>query len=205
MMRLPDVNRVRCLVQDMLVPNDSNDPLTLWDLVAAMLMQLGDDYDYNHLQTDTVMVVDPQTSAVKWSASEPFLKQHDPDWLGGGWISVYDNNDDGTRDGKQLGGSRVWLLKPGTQERRVLYPTAEPASQHERGFYSQHGGKAQRLADGRWMIVEPQPGRVFEIDASGRTVWEWGHQRRADGVSISEVLEGTSYTCLLYTSDAADE
>ena len=54
--------------------------------------------------------------------------------------------------------------------------------------------REQRLADGRWMIVEPQPGRVFEIDASGRTVWEWGHQRRADGVSISEVLEGTSYT-----------
>ena len=143
---------------------------------------------------DTVLVVDPETSAVKWSASEPFLKQHDPDWLGDGWISVYDNNDDGTRAGEHLGGSRVWMLKPGTQERRMLYPTAKPASQHERSFYSQHGGKAQRLADGRWMIVEPQPGRVFEIDASGRTVWEWGHQRRADGVSISEVLEGTSYT-----------
>ena len=142
---------------------------------------------------DTVLVVDPETSAVKWSCHEPFLTQHDPDWLGDGWISVYDNNNDGTRKGEHLGGSRVWLLNPATRERRRLYPTDAPASDHERWFYSQHGGKAQRLDGDHWLITEPQPGRVFEVDAQGKTVWEWGHQRRSDGVSISEVLEGSSY------------
>jgi hypothetical protein len=51
-------------------------------------------------------------------------------------------------------------------------------------------------------LTEPQPGRVFEIDAEGATVWEWGHQRRADGVSISEVLEGTSYQLTAAQVDA---
>ena len=142
---------------------------------------------------DTVLVVDPKTRAVKWSCHEPFLTQHDPDWLGEGWISVYDNNNDGTRSGEPLGGSRLWQLRPDTGEARLVYPNAEPATDHERRFYSQQGGKAQRLADGHWLVTEPQPGRVFEIDAKGATVWEWGHQRRADGVSISEVLGGNSY------------
>ncbi|MEC8253673.1 MAG: arylsulfotransferase family protein [Planctomycetota bacterium] len=142
---------------------------------------------------DTVLVVDPATKTVKWSAHEPFLTQHDPDWMGGGWISVYDNNNDGTREGQSLGGSRIWALRPADGAVRAIYPTAEPATEHERAFYSQHGGKTQRLSDGNWLILEPQPGRVFEIDAEGRTVWEWGHQRRSDGVSISEVLGGDSY------------
>ena len=58
---------------------------------------------------------------------------------------------------------------------------------------AQHGGKTQKLGDGNWLVLEPQPGRVFEVDAEGRTVWEWGHERRSDGVSISEVLGGNSY------------
>ena len=141
---------------------------------------------------DTVIVVDPDTRQVKWSAHEPFLMQHDPDWIGGGWISVYDNNDDGSQEGDFLGGSRIWALRPADGERRLIYPTAEPSTEHERRFYSQHGGKTQRLDDGNLLILEPQPGRVFEVDAEGRTVWEWGHQRRADGASISEVLGGES-------------
>jgi len=151
---------------------------------------------------DTVMVVDPETRAVKWSQHEPFLTQHDPDWVGDGWLSVYDNNNDGTRSGEPLGGSRLWLLRPGTDDVRQVYPTATAATDHERFFYSQQGGKAQQLEGGRWLVTEPQPGRVFEIDAAGRTVWEWGHQRRADGVSISEVLEGTSYRLTAAQVDA---
>ena len=62
MWRLPDVKHVRWLVQQVFVSNDRNDPLTLWDLIADMLIQLGDLYDYKHLQTNTAMVVDAVTS-----------------------------------------------------------------------------------------------------------------------------------------------
>ncbi|MGC6486524.1 MAG: arylsulfotransferase family protein [Planctomycetota bacterium] len=151
---------------------------------------------------DTVLVVDPSTRAVKWSCHEPFLTQHDPDWIGGGWVSVYDNNNDGTRSGAPLGGSRLWRVRPATDEAELVYPPAEPATGHERAFYSQQGGKAQQLPGGGWLVTEPQPGRVFEIDADGGTVWEWGHQRRGDGVSISEVLEGTSYRLTAAQVDA---
>jgi hypothetical protein len=107
--------------------------------------------------------------------------------MGDGWISVFDNRN------SALGGSRFWMLQPHTGKRRQIYPTSPDGGGDEREFFTNLGGKAQRLADGDWLLTEAQFGRVFEIDASGRTVWEWGIQRRADGETISEVMEDTSY------------
>ena len=143
---------------------------------------------------DAVLVVDPKTKKVKWSAHAPFMNQHDPDFQADGWISVFDNHNDGSLDGRFLGGSRLWTLKPGTDQVRQIYPVPGSEGQAgEREFYTQMGGKAQLLSDGHWLLTEAQCGRIFEIDRQGRTVWEWGHKRRPGGVTISEVLEGTSY------------
>ena len=142
---------------------------------------------------DAVFVVDPDTKKVKWSAHEPFMNQHDPDFIGDGWISVFDNHGDESLDGSFLGGSRLLALRPHTGESRGIYPREPSGSEHERYFYTLRGGKAQQLENGNWLITESQSGRVFEIDGDGKTVWEWVHTRRADGFSISEVLEGSRY------------
>jgi hypothetical protein len=139
-----------------------------------------------------VMVFAPDTGLVKWSAAGVFTEQHDPDFIGGGWISVYDNRTDLTVDGSRFGGSRLVAIQPHTGAWRQIYPRPDQASGHERRFHSHQGGKAQLLPDGHWLITEPSGGRVFEIDASGRTVWEWGQQDE-DGM-VSEVLEGTRYS-----------
>ena len=136
-------------------------------------------------------VLDRDTGRIKWSFTGPILLQHDPDFIGDGWISIYDNNSDGTETGELLGGSRLVAIRPHTGERKLIYPTPGPT--RERPFYSKVGGKAQLLRDGHWLITEATAGRVFEIDEKGRTVWEWGQQRAGDGGSISEVLEGTRY------------
>lgn len=41
-----------------------------------------------------VLVLDPECKIVKWHASEPFIQQHDPDYIGNGWVGVFDNRDD---------------------------------------------------------------------------------------------------------------
>ncbi|MEZ5965920.1 MAG: arylsulfotransferase family protein [Planctomycetota bacterium] len=143
---------------------------------------------------DLVLVFDPATSRVKWWVDRPFMRQHDPDFIGGGWISVYDNHPDGAPVGQFLGGSRVLELRPHTGEVVVRYcPGCTPRVGEARPFYSDLGGKTQRLDDGHWLITEPMAGRVFEIDGNGRTVWEWIQARSADGKSVSEVMEGTRY------------
>ena len=138
-----------------------------------------------------VAVLGGDDGRVKWAAPAVFLEQHDPDFVGGGWISVYDNRTDWTLDGNRAGGSRLVAIQPHTGAMHPIYPRADAHSNHERRFYSLHGGKAQRLANDHWLITEPSAGRVFEIDEHGRTVWEW--VQTAVGGMVSEVLEGTRY------------
>lgn len=117
---------------------------------------------------DLVFVLDPRSRRVKWHASEPFIMQHDPDFLGEGWIGVFDNRRDGTSRGTMLGGSRIVALQPHTDSMRVLFPG--PASEP---FYTHHRGKWQRLENGNLLLVESAAGRVVEVGPDGGTVWEW--------------------------------
>lgn len=91
-----------------------------------------------------------------------------------------------------LGGTQLTAIQPHTDNSHVIYPRPG-ATAHERPFYTQFGGKSQLLLNGHWIITEAGTGRVFEIDRDGRTVWEWGQERRSDGM-VAEVLEGTRYS-----------
>lgn len=117
---------------------------------------------------DLVVVVDPESRRVKWSASRPFIMQHDPDFLPGGWIGVFDNNWDDTNNGTMLGGSRIVAFHPASDSTRVLFPADAPTS-----FYTAHRGKWQQLENGNRLLTEADEGRVVEVDPAGRTVWEW--------------------------------
>jgi hypothetical protein len=136
----------------------------------------------------TVFVMSPETGRVKWVATDPFIQQHDPDFVGDGWIHVFDNNTDGTHTGKWLGGSRIVAVRPHTGESRVIYPTGESEA-----FYTAGGGKMQTLPNGNILITEARAGRVFEVDAEGRTVWDWVQEPYEDEDWVPEVLEGTRY------------
>jgi hypothetical protein len=142
-----------------------------------------------------VLVVDPDTRTVKWHASDPFIMQHDPDFLGDGWIGVFDNNRDFTERGSMLGGSRIVALQPHTDSMEVRFPTPQSDS-----FYTHAGGKWQQLANGNMLLTEARPSRVVEVTPDGRTVWEWVKASH-DGVHVATVLEGTRYD--LTTDDVA--
>lgn len=134
-----------------------------------------------------VLVVDPATGDVEWRASESFIQQHDPDFSGGGWVGVFDNNADGTRLGTLAGGSRIVEVRPHTDSTRVVYPT--PRSDP---FHTRVGGKWQRLANDNLLLTETRAGRIVEVGPDGRTVWEWIN-RPYDGSYVPEVYSGTLY------------
>ena len=62
--------------------------------------------------------------------------------------------------------SRVLEIDPVTLERRWSYAPAE-------GFFSTNISGAQRLPNGNTLITEGAGGRVLEVNASGRIVWEF--------------------------------
>ena len=133
-----------------------------------------------------VFVFDPDTRDVKWHAFGPFIRQHDPDFMGDGRIGIFDNNPDGTHRGTVLGGSRIVVLRPPSDSMSVLYPTARSDS-----FYTEAAGKWQGLANGNLLLTEAQAGRVVEVSRDGAPVWEYVRTPR--GHRVPEILDGTRY------------
>jgi hypothetical protein len=107
-------------------------------------------------KVDLVFVFDPETKEVKWHASDPFHKQHDPDFTGGGWIGVFDNNTD-FRGGNVLGGTRIVSLQPHTETKKVRF-SAENLDR----FYTPFAGKWQELENGNLLLTEAFAG-----------LWKW--------------------------------
>ncbi|MFC1597319.1 arylsulfotransferase family protein [Planctomycetota bacterium] len=138
-------------------------------------------------RTHTVCVIDPDTETVKWLSTGPFMEQHDPDFLGNGWIGILDNNSDGTDATGHLGGSRIVAVKPGSGETRVLYPRS--GSQH---FFTEVAGKFQHFNNGNLLITEATAGRALEVDSEGRLLWEWINEPYNDKY-VAEVMEATRY------------
>ena len=138
----------------------------------------------------TIAVLDAQDGHVKWLDSDHWTAQHDPDFIGDGWIRVFDNNSyDRTQDGSVLGGTRIVDIQPHTGQVRVAFPGAP-----DTGFYTAAGGKAQLLPCGHMLITEARPGRVLEVDSAGKIVWEWVQSPfEGDPSQVTEVLEGTRY------------
>lgn len=115
-----------------------------------------------------VFVFDPDTGTVKWHTSDPLIMQHDPDFIGGGWIGIFDNNRDFTKRGTMLGGSRIVAVQPHTDSVEIRFPT--PASKL---LYTKSQGMWQQLPNGNMLLAEAKAGRILEVAPDGRTVWEW--------------------------------
>ncbi len=135
-----------------------------------------------------VFVFDPESREVKWHASAPFIYQHDPDFVGDGWIGVFDNNYDLTERGTMLGGSRIVFLQPHTDSVRVRAPSDQSPP-----FYSATAGKWQALGNGHMLLTEATAGRALEVDSEDRPVWEWVHESVNDGKTPA-ITKATRYS-----------
>jgi hypothetical protein len=127
---------------------------------------------------DTIIIVDPTTRSIKWSMTGPFLRQHDPQVTAGGLLLVYDNrttqaqlggNARYLRGQQKLGYSRLIAIDPVTRDIQWQYQGTP-----EHPFYSSIQGKVEEMPNGNVLAVEPEGGRIFEVDrASGNILWEY--------------------------------
>jgi hypothetical protein len=125
------------------------------------------------LKISTIAVVDMQREEVVWSAQGSWVRQHQPTVLDSGRLLLFDNQG---RRGHEGGASRVLELDPVSLETLWTYQgsAADP-------FQSDTCGSCQRLPNGNTLITESDHGRAFEVDADGRTVWEFVSPHRVDG------------------------
>lgn len=115
---------------------------------------------------NTILVVDPATWKVKYKSIGPFLRQHDPDFIDGNTISIYDNNSLAQKGG--LRHSRI-LIESADDSTTTVYYTGSK----ERPFFSAIMGKHQWLPNGNLLITDTNAARAFEVDKQGEIVWEY--------------------------------
>ena len=115
----------------------------------------------------TVLVFDPDTDEIIYRQSGGFVGQHDPDFIDGDRISVFDNavaiGEDAARE------SRVVILSGADAfaEPEVYFKGSEASP-----FYTDVMGKHQWLPNGNLLLTESTNGRAFEIDSHGEIVWQ---------------------------------
>jgi len=126
-----------------------------------------------------IAVLDPDREEITWARKGPPTGQHDPRLLANGHLLYFDN-----REGS--GASVVREIDPRTDDEVWTYAGTPGAP-----FYSRFCGAAQHLENGHTLITESDAGRAFEVDASGRTVWEFYNPHRAgnDGEYIATISE----------------
>jgi hypothetical protein len=132
-----------------------------------------------------ILVVDPQAQRIRWAMTGPWVRQHDPDFLPNGRISVFDNRRD-QHGGRALGGSRILEVDPNTRQSVTVYGEAE-----REFFYTETQGDHQRLPNGNILITESEYGQAFEVTAAGKVVWSFIN--RWDDEHAAEVERATRY------------
>jgi hypothetical protein len=131
-------------------------------LAAAFPMFSAGDLLISLRNNDLVAIVDRATHRLTWWSHGPWIRQHDPDFLPDGRISVYNNNTGRDR-------SEIVIIDPATRA------VASPLHDGPVRFYSGAMGKHQTLPGGGVLIVVPEEGRVVVASPTGERVWEFNN------------------------------
>jgi hypothetical protein len=130
-----------------------------------------------------VIIISRATGAVIWHLdSSVVAQQHCASELADGSILVFDN---GTfRRGESATYSRVIQVDCATKEIIWKYQDLHPMT-----FFTPFMGGAQRLQNGNTLITEAAFGRIFEVTAEGKMVWEYVNEDFADynGLDAQEI------------------
>jgi hypothetical protein len=125
-----------------------------------------DDVMLSLREINTVMIFDPETGEIRYSNTGTVLRQHDPDFVDGNSITVFDNNNVTPIGSHPY--SRIVKLSAVDDSVEVLFSGTQAQP-----FYSHLMGKHEWLPNGNILLTESSRGRAIEVDSEGRVVWEY--------------------------------
>ncbi len=131
---------------------------------------------------NTVFVFDRHTDRIKFVTTGQFVRQHDPHFVDGQTISVFDNHNVGTSvDHPQ---SRIVLVSAPDQTVKTYF---EGTPSHP--FFTPILGRHQWLANGNLLITDSCAGRAFELNRKQEIVWWYINYTDAETVGAIEQVE----------------
>ncbi len=133
----------------------------------------------------TILVLDPKTGLIKWTARGPWFGQHDPHFLPNGRISIYDNRDLYNYEAQSRGvperASRILQLDPATGKTTTFFEGTI-----DQPYFTDAIGKHSYQPNGNVLIAESWGGRVFEVTPAGKKVWEFVNRYDENRVALIE-------------------
>jgi hypothetical protein len=135
---------------------------------------------------NTVFVFNSNTGKIKYIDTGMFVNQHDADFIDGNRFSVFDNNNRKGKGNEAERDSRIVIVSP-EESKLTVYFEGSP----ETPFYSKIMGNHQWLENGNLLVTESMRGRAFELDKSGKIVWQYMNYT-GDGV-VSVLQQVTRY------------
>jgi len=115
---------------------------------------------------NAVMVFEIESGRLKFMTIGRFLRQHDPDFIDGNTISIFDNNN----LAPESKGHYSRIITVTAPDDRVA---VDFAGSDDFPFFTDVIGNHQRLPNGGILISETRRGRAFEVDGTGKVVWEY--------------------------------
>ena len=128
---------------------------------------------------DALALIDLDLGEVVWLSQGSWRRQHDPDFVDGGRVLLFDNLGDLAAGGH----SRVLELDPATQAITWQYQTHDGEM-----LFSPWGANQQRLPNGNVLITETVRGRLLEVTRAGEVVWEYFNPARDRQPEFSAVI-----------------
>jgi hypothetical protein len=120
---------------------------------------------------NTVFVFNQSDGKIKFLSIGQVVRQHDPDFVDGNTISVFDNNNTNV-DTSDVSKNKSKIVKISAPDQTL---TTYYEGTKEQPFYTNVMGKHQWLANGNLLISEPCNGRAFEINPKKEIVWEYNN------------------------------
>ena len=115
---------------------------------------------------NTVFVFREEDLVVTQISTGTWVRQHDPDFIDGDTISVFDNYNIAPEEYGQQ--SRIIIKSFATGEHSIYFTGSE-----RQPLYTDIVGNHQWLPNGNLLITESVKGRAIEIDPQGEIVWEY--------------------------------
>lgn len=121
---------------------------------------------------NTIAVVDGETLELKFLSVGRVVRHHDPDFLDGDRISVFDNRIQSLAPEAGPPHSRIVEMDARTGDAKTVVDGAS----EEMPFFTQIMGMHQRLANGNILVVPSGEGRVLEFTSDARLAWRYDNR-----------------------------
>jgi len=146
-------------------------------------------------QYNMIFAVDPNEKIIKWWKIGPWKRQHDPEFIPGGKIIVFNNNiyRSAFGNGPDLSSldiarvSNIIEFDTVTGKHKIIY-----GEKRNQELLSVIRGKHEYMSHGGLLITEFEGGRVLETDTSGQIVWEYINRYNQD--EVAELTEARLYS-----------